>query len=160
VAGVGQRYRGAIVSRIRESLIVEAQPEEVWEVVADPRNLPRWNRFIRSVRDVPENGLRAGSRYWTVLGGLGVSVKVRAEVEELEPPRFSRVRLTGPLDAVVTTWVRPAGSRRSRLEHEVEYHLPGGPVGELIARTVRLLGGRQLLRRGIRAQKRQVEAGR
>lgn len=159
MAGVGQRYRGAIVSRIRESLIVEAPPEEVWEVVADPRNLPRWNRFIRSVRDVPENGLRAGSRYSTVLGGLGVSVKVRAVVEELEPPRYSRVRLTGPLDAVVTTWVRPAGSRRSRLEHEVQYHLPGGPVGELLARTVRLLGGRQLLRRGIRAQKRHVEAG-
>jgi uncharacterized protein YndB with AHSA1/START domain len=159
VAGVGQRYRGAIVSRIRESLIVEAPPEEVWEVVADPRNLPRWNRFIRSVRDVPENGLRAGSRYSTVLGGPGVSVKVRAVVEELEPPRYSRVRLSGPLDAVITTWVRPAGSRRSRLEHEVEYHLPGGPVGELLARTIRLLGGRQLLRRGIRAQKRHVESG-
>jgi uncharacterized membrane protein len=148
------------LSRISESLVVEASPEEVWDVVADPRNLPRWNRFIRSVRDVPENGLRAGSKYWTVLGGLGVSVKVRADVEEIEPPRYSRVRLSGPLDAVVTTWVRPAGSGRTRLEHEVEYHLRGGAVGELLARSVRLLGGRQLLRRGIRAQKRQVEAGR
>jgi uncharacterized protein YndB with AHSA1/START domain len=148
------------LSRISESLVVEASPEEVWDVVADPRNLPRWNRFIRSVRDVPENGLRAGSKYWTVLGGLGVSVKVRAEVEEIEPPRYSRVRLSGPLDAVVTTWVRPAGSGRSRLEHEVEYHLRGGAVGELLARSVRLLGGRQMLRRGIRAQKRQIEAGR
>jgi uncharacterized protein YndB with AHSA1/START domain len=157
---VGQRYGGAILSRISESLVVEASPEEVWDVVADPRNLPRWNRFIRSVRDVPENGLRAGSKYWTVLGGLGVSVKVRAEVEEIEPPRYSRVRLSGPLDAVVTTWVRPAGSGRSRLEHEVEYHLRGGAVGELFARSVRLLGGRQLLRRGIRAQKWQIEAGR
>ena len=157
---MGQRYGGAILSRISESLIVEASPEEVWDVVADPRNLPRWNRFIRSVRDVPENGLRAGSKYWTVLGGLGVSVKVRADVEEIEPPRYSRVRLSGPLDAVVTTWVRPAGSGRTRLEHEVEYHLRGGAVGELLARSVRLLGGRQLLRRGIRAQKRQVEAGR
>lgn len=156
---MGQRYRGAAVSRIRESVIVEAPPEEVWEVIADPRNLPRWNRFIRAVRDVPEDGLRAGSRYRAELGGLGVSVKVRAEVEELEAPRYSRVRLSGPLDAVVTTWVRPAGSRRSRLEHEIEYHLRGGAVGELIARTVRLLGGSQLLRRGIRAQKRQVEAG-
>jgi uncharacterized protein YndB with AHSA1/START domain len=156
---MGQRYGGPIVSRIRESVIVDASPEEVWEVIADPRNLPRWNRFIRWVRDVPENGLRAGSRYWTELGGLGVSVKVRARVEELEAPRYSRVRLTGPIDAVVTTWVRPAGSRRSRLEHEIEYHVGGGAVGELIARSVRLLGGRRLLRRGIRAQKRQVEAG-
>jgi uncharacterized protein YndB with AHSA1/START domain len=157
---MGQRYRGPAVSRIRESVEVEAPPEDVWLVVADPRNLPRWNRFIRSVHDLPAGDLRKGTTYRTELGGLGVAVRVRAEVEEIEPPRFSRVRLAGPIDAVITTWVRPLGSRRSRLEHEVEYHLGGGAVGELIARTVRLLGGRQLLRRGIRAQKRQVERGR
>lgn len=157
---MGQRYGGPIVSRIREAIEVEASPEEVWRVIADPRNLPRWNRFIRAVGDVPRNGLRAGSRYWTELGGLGVAVKVRARVEEIDPPRYSRLRLSGPVDAVVTTWVRPAGARRSRLEHEIDYRIPGGSVGELLARTVRLLGGRQLVRRGIRAQKRQVERGR
>ncbi|MGH2675818.1 MAG: SRPBCC family protein [Actinomycetota bacterium] len=147
------------MSLIRESIVVDAPPQDVWTVVADPRNLPRWNRFIRAVHDVPDDGLREGARYWTDLGGLGVSVRVRADVEELDPPRYSRVRLTGPVDAVVRTWIRPAGSRRSRLEHEVEYRLRGGAVGELLARTVRLLGGRALLRRGIRAQKRQVEEG-
>jgi uncharacterized protein YndB with AHSA1/START domain len=148
------------VSRINEAIVVEAPPDEVWRVIADPLNLPRWNRFIRAVGDVPRNGLRPGSRYWTELGGFGVAVKVRARVEEIDPPRYSRIRLSGPVDAVVTTWVRPAGSLRSRLEHEIDYHMPGGPVGELLARTVRLLGGRQLVRRGIRAQKRQVELGR
>jgi uncharacterized membrane protein len=148
------------VSRIREAVEVEAPPDEVWRVVADPRNLPRWNRFIRSVHDVPNGGLRKGTGYWTELGGFGIAVKVRVEVEEIEPPSFSRVRLTGPIEAVITTWVRALGSRRSRLEHEAEYRLRGGAVGELIARTVRLLGGRQLLRRAIRAQKRQVEQGR
>jgi carbon monoxide dehydrogenase subunit G len=148
------------VSRISESIEVDASPGDVWTVIADPRNLPRWNRFIRSVHDVPRNGLRAGARYWTELGGLGVTVKVRATVEEIDPPRYSRVRLTGPIDAVVTTTVRGAGPGRSRLEHEIDYHMPGGPVGELLARTLRLLGGRRLVRRGIRAQKRQVERGR
>ena len=148
------------MSRINEAIVVEAPPDEVWRVIADPLNLPRWNRFIRAVGDVPRNGLRPGSRYWTELGGFGVAVKVRARVEEIDPPRYSRIRLSGPVDAVVTTWVRPAGSLRSRLEHEIDYHMPGGPVGELLARTVRLLGGRQLVRRGIRAQKRQVELGR
>lgn len=148
------------MSRISESIEVDAPPGDVWTVIADPRNLPRWNRFIRSVHDVPRNGLRAGARYWTELGGLGVTVKVRATVEEIDPPRYSRVRLTGPVDAVVTTTVRGVGRGRSRLEHEIDYHMPGGPVGELLARTLRLLGGRRLVRRGIRAQKRQVERGR
>lgn len=148
------------MSRISESIEVDAPPGDVWAVVADPRNLPRWNRFIRSVHDVPRNGLRAGARYWTELGGLGVTVKVRATVEEIDPPRYSRIRLTGPVDAVVTTTVHGAGPGRSRLEQEIDYHMPGGPVGELLARTIRLLGGRRLVRRGIRAQKRQIERGR
>jgi len=67
--------------------------------------------------------------------------------------------LSGPLDAIVRTWIQPDGSGRSILEHEVDYHLKGGPVGELVARGLRLLGARTLLRRGIRAQKRQIESG-
>ena len=160
MARLGQRYRGPAVSRIREAIEVEAPPEDVWRVVANPRHFPRWNRFIRAVGDVPRNGLRRGSSYWTELGGFGVTVKVRAKVEDIDPPKYSRIRLSGPVDAVVSTWVRPAGAGRSRLEHEIEYRIPGGPVGELLARTVRLFGGRQLVRRGIRAQKRQVEEGR
>lgn len=159
MGGLVERYRWASVSRIREHVIVDASPEDVWEVVADPRNLPRWNRFIRAVHDVPEDGLREGSGYWAELGSLGLRVRVPARVEELDPPRYARVRLSGPIDATVRTWIRSAGRRRSRLEHEVEYRLRGGPVGEVIARTLRVAGGPALLRRGIRAQKRQIEGG-
>jgi uncharacterized membrane protein len=154
---VVERYRWAAVTRIREHVIVDASPEEVWDVVADPRNLPRWNRFIRAVHDVPEDGLREGSGYWAELGGLGMSLRVRARIEELDPPRYARVRLSGPIEATVRTWIRPAGRRRARLEHEVDYRLRGGPIGEVVARTLRLAGAPTLLRRGIRAQKRQVE---
>jgi hypothetical protein len=49
------------------------------------------------------------------------------------------------------------GTRRSRLEHEVEYRLKGGPLGALIARGLQVVGAPAMLKRGIRAQKRQVE---
>jgi ligand-binding SRPBCC domain-containing protein len=157
VGGLVERYRWAAVTRIREHVIVDASPEEVWDVVADPRNLPRWNRLIRAVHDVPQDGLREGSAYRAEVGGLGVSLQVRARVEELEAPRYAQVRLSGPIEATVRTWIRPAGRRRSLLEHEVDYRLRGGSIGELIARTLRVAGAPTLLRRGIRAQKRQVE---
>jgi uncharacterized protein YndB with AHSA1/START domain len=156
---MGQRYGWALMSVVRASETIDASPQEVWEIVSDPHNLPLWNRHIREVRDVPEHGLKEGSRYWTRLSFLGVSARVDAEVEEIDPPRFARIRLTGPVDAVVRTWVRPAGSGRSRLEHEIEYRMRGGPVGELLARALRTFGGQTLLRRGTRAQKRQVESG-
>ncbi len=137
--------------------MVEAPPEEVWGVIADPRNLPRWNKYIRSVHDLPEEGLHPGARYWTNMSAMGVSFRVDAQVEELDPPRFARIRLSGPVEAVVRTWVRPAGRHRSRLEHEIEYRLKGGPVGGVVAKGLKVFGAPALLKRGIRAQKRQVE---
>ena len=51
---------------------IEATPEEVWTVVSDPRNLPRWDRHIISVEGVPEEVLKEGARYVTELKMLGV----------------------------------------------------------------------------------------
>lgn len=147
------------MSVVRASETIDATPEEVWAVVSDPQNLPLWNRHIREVHDVPEHGLKEGTGYWTRLSFLGVRVRVDAEVEEIDPPRFSRIRLTGPLEATVRTWVQPIESGRTRIEHEVDYRLKGGPVGELVARGLRTLGGQTLLRRGTRAQKRHIESG-
>jgi uncharacterized protein YndB with AHSA1/START domain len=157
---MGQRYGWApIMTTVRQWVTVDAPPEDVWRVVSDPRNLPRWNRYIREVENAPEDGLRKGTRYTTRMGVGGVTFRVNASVEEVDPPRYSQIRLTGPLDAVVRTWIRPVGSRRSRLEHEVEYRIRGGPIGELIARGLRLMGASGMLRRGISAQKRQIEEG-
>jgi uncharacterized protein YndB with AHSA1/START domain len=145
------------VTRIRESAIVDATPEEVWRVVSDPRNLPRWNRYIVAVHDVPEDGLSEGDRYWTEMGGFGVGLRIRADVMEIVPNRYAKIRLTGPIRAVVQTWIHPAGRRRSRLEHQVDFDVPGGPIGSVVGRALRHLGAVAMLRRGVRAQKRQIE---
>ena len=147
------------MTRIRDTITVDARPEEVWAVIADARNLPRWNKHIYAVHDVPEGTLEAGSRYWTEMGGFGVRFRVRAEVEEVRPLKYARVRLSGPLDAIVQTWLHPGGSSRSVLEHQVDYTLRGGPLGRGIAMVLKRLGASGLLRRGMMAQKRQVEAG-
>ncbi|HZA26335.1 MAG TPA: SRPBCC family protein [Actinomycetota bacterium] len=144
---------------IRQSTVIDARPEEVWRVIADPRNLPRWNSLIKAVRGVPPDGLKPGDRYSTEIGALGVRFKVSARVLEIDPPRSSMIRLSGPLQATVRTWLRPVGKNRTRLEHEVDYKLKGGPVGSLVTRGVRVLGAPTILKRGIRAQKRQVERG-
>lgn len=159
MARLDKRYGGGPMSVVRYAMEIDARPEEVWSVVADPRHLVRWNAHIRSVTGVPPGGLVEGSAYTTELRILGHAFKIRARVLEIDPPRSSVIRLSGPLDAVIRTWVRPVGKSHARLEHEVEYHFKGGRVGELIAKAVQHVGAPSILKHGVRAQKEQVESG-
>jgi len=148
------------VTRVETSVHVAAPPERVWAVVSDPRNLPRWDRRVVRVEGVPEGGLREGATYTTVLRFMAVRATVRAEVLAWEPPHRAMVRLSGPMvEATVTTTVEPAGGA-SILRHEVEYRFRGGPLGEVAARSLEIVGGAYLaVRHGALAQKRDAEAG-
>jgi uncharacterized protein YndB with AHSA1/START domain len=155
---MGQRYGGRAVTRVRATVEVEAPPERVWRVVADPQNLPRWDRHIADVRGVPPDGLAAGTVYETDVQLAGIRSTVRVRVEEIDHPHFARIRLDGLIEAVVTTHLTPVGEARTRLDQEVDFRFRGGPVGRMAARALKLTGGPSLaLRRGVLAQKRQVE---
>lgn len=148
------------MTRVETSVHVAAPPERVWAVVSDPRNLPRWDRRVVRVEGVPQGGLREGATYTTVLRFMAVRATVRAEVLAWEPPHRAMVRLSGPMvEATVTTTVEPAGGA-SILRHEVEYRFRGGPLGEVAARSLEIVGGAYLaVRHGALAQKRDAEAG-
>ena len=148
------------MSRVIVHMEVDAAPEDVWKVVSDPRNLPKWDRHVTKVEGVPEDGLRVGTVYNTEITFWGVRANVKAEVVEIEAPKMSRVKLSGLLDAVVTTRIVPLqGGSRSRLVHEVEYGFRGGPIGAIAAQALQLSGGpRHVVRRGIAGQKRQIES--
>ena len=142
---------------VQASVEIDASPAAVWRVVSDPRNLPRWDRHIIRVADLPPNGVRAGSTYTTHLRYMGVPARIRAEVVELRPEEYSRVDLRGVLDATVETWLQPIEGNRTLLRQRVSYRFKGGPLGRVVARAIRRLGATRELRNGVRAQKRQVE---
>ena len=161
VAGLGERVGEDAVTVVSVTVEVEAPPEDVWEVIANPANLPHWDRHIVRVLGVPEGGLARGVDYVTEMRFMAVHAKVAAEVLEWDPPRRSAIRLSGLLDATVTSTVEGLGGGRSQLEHVVEYRFRGGPFGDIVARSLRLVGGAQYaLRRGTLAQKREIETGR
>jgi uncharacterized membrane protein len=146
------------MSVVETSLLVEAPPEEVWSVVSDPRNLPEWDRHIIAVEGVPPTGIRKGTEYSTTVRLMGVRARIGARVLEFRSSEYSKIRLTGVLDATVETWLEPVdGGRSSRLRHRIDYRFRGGPLGAISAAAVRRLGAGALLRRGTEAQKQQAE---
>ena len=159
VAGLVEQHGGGGMSVVSVDIVVEAPPERVWAVVSDPRKLSHWDRHLTAVAGVPPDGLSLGTRYTSQVRFLAVHAHVDAEVLEWDPPFRSVIRLTGVLDATVTTTVEPLSGGRSLLEHVVDYHFHGGALGEFAARSLRLLGGSHLvLRHGAHAQKREIES--
>jgi uncharacterized protein YndB with AHSA1/START domain len=141
------------------SIEIEAPPEVVWEVASDPRNLPHWDRHIEAAH-VARESLGPGSRYEVTMRFMGVSARVQVEVLEWEAPWRAVLHLRGLLDATVTTSVASLPFDRSLLRHQVEYRFRG-PLGVFGAKSLNAVGGAQLaLRRGLAAQKREIEAAR
>lgn len=145
------------MSVVQTSVEVQAPAKRVWAVVADPRNLPRWDHHIEAVDGVPEDGLRDGTEYVATIRLMGVRARIKVTVVELRPQEYAKVRLDGLLDGVVQTWLEPVDGGGTRLRHRIQYRFKGGPFGRLAARGVKLLGASMLLRRGVQAQKLQAE---
>jgi Polyketide cyclase / dehydrase and lipid transport. len=145
------------VTTVEVSVEVEAPPERVWTVASNPKNLAYWDRHVISVR-LPREGFAPGVRYEVTMGFMGVRTVVKAQVLEWEPPWRSRLRLEGLLEATVTTSVASLPFDRSVLRQQVDYRFRG-PLGRFGAASLNAVGGAQLaLRRGVLAQKRQIEA--
>ncbi len=146
------------MTTVEFSVEVDAPPERVWAVTSDPANLPHWDRHIESVR-VPPEGLNLGVRYEVMMRFVAFRTTVDAEVLEWEPPWRAVVRLSGLLEATVSTSIAALPFERSVLRHEIAYRFRG-PFGGLGARSIQAVGGSQLaLKRGVLAQKRDIEAG-
>jgi uncharacterized membrane protein len=144
------------VTTVEFSVEVDAPPERVWQVTSDPANLPQWDKHIESV-EVPDGGLAFGVRYRVVMRFMSLRTTVDAEVLEWEPPWRASIHLSGLLEATVTTTIASLPFERSILRHEITYRFRG-PFGGLGAQSIQALGGSQMaLRRGVLAQKRQIE---
>lgn len=145
------------MTTVEFSVEVDASPEATWRIASDPRNLPQWDKHIVRV-DVPEGGMRPGATYEVSMGLMGVHTTVRATVLEWEPPWRSSLKLEGLLTATVTTSIASLPFDRSMLRHEVSFRFRG-PFGRFGAAGLNAMGGAQFaLRRGVLAQKREIES--
>lgn len=146
------------MTTVEFDVVVDAPPGSVWKVISDPRRLPHWDRHIVRVEGIPAEGLREGMRYTTKMRFFAFRTTIDGQVLEWDPPHRSRIRLTGLLDATVTSTIEPLPGDRCLLQHVVDYRFRGGPLGEIAARSLARVGGAYLaLRHGTLAQKRDIE---
>ena len=123
------------VSRIEDSVLIEASPERVWQIITDPWLSPRWNSNIVEIRDVTGMPVQKGSSWVQVVRILGKRTEMKAEVVECDPPNGGMVKFSGPGEPVLTSKVEPEGSE-TRLTQIMDVTIPSGIGGMAVRLAV------------------------
>ena len=112
--------------RIEESVEINLPPEEVFDYVANPENLPGWSSLVLEVHRETQGELREGDRYTSVSKFLGRRFETPFEVTAHEPNRLHSHRSTGgPLPQEYTSTFEEVAGGGTRMTQVVEGE-PGG----------------------------------
>lgn len=125
------------MATIRRSVDIAAPPERVWDLLENVRRLPEYSQSTDEVRGAPERLTEVGQQYVQVGRVLGVKLKSHWTVTAIEPGRLlsNEGSLGAGVRYTLTQRLDPLPERRTRLSIEIDYTVPGGPLGRLAARS-------------------------
>jgi uncharacterized protein YndB with AHSA1/START domain len=114
----------------RNEAHVDAPPDRVWAVLADPRSYGEWVVGSRKIRGWDDDWPAPGSRFYHEVGVPPVITRDHTEVLERDEPRRLKLRARArPLGtAIVTVEIRPDGAG----SHVVLLEDPGDPLTRVV----------------------------
>jgi uncharacterized protein YndB with AHSA1/START domain len=135
---------------VRETIVVAADPERVWETVMDPALLERWVTAHDSYTGVAAGPLSAGDEFTQRLRLAGKGFKVRWKVIEADEPSLARWEGRGPGGSSANvTYKLTAQDGGTCFDYENEFALPGGPLGKVAGSLLVGARGRREARRSL-----------
>jgi fatty-acyl-CoA synthase len=151
--------------RVERQITVDAPREEVWELIADPANYPRFMAAITQFEtdDGAEPG--AGARYSMRMRVGSADIGGLVEVVEFDPPRDMAWTSVMGIDQRGRWRVRDAEDGSTRVTLRLSYTAPGGLLGTLADRLAAPAVGRNLadtlenLKRELEGEPQVSEAG-
>ncbi len=141
------------------SWLFDASPEELWSVLSQTSEYPKWWRWLRGFES---NGLGAGSTADCVVQApLPYSLRFRVHVLDVEPARLVRTEVTGDLDGPARLEIEPhPDGSLARLAWEVDLRSPPLRAMARWARPLMHWGHDWVVETGVRQFRRRAFAAR
>jgi uncharacterized protein YndB with AHSA1/START domain len=109
-------------------ITIDAPPERVWEVLADPFAYDKWVVGTRRIRRADDSWPAVGSRLHHTVGVWPLTLRDHSEVLESDAPRRlvlrAKVRPVGVLKVEID--LKPVGDRGTHLM--LQEYVEGGPL--------------------------------
>jgi len=123
------------MSEVISSIMIDAPPEKVWEVVMDPHRLAEWVTIHRKLNSASRDEMDQ------TLHLRGVNFHVHWELERCEAPLHAIWKGRGPARSHAETEYRltPIDGGGTRFAYRNEFKAPLGALGAVASRA--LVGG-------------------
>ena len=138
------------MGKFEEQIIVSASPDKVWDILADIRNIARWNPGVVRSRLTTHGEVRVGARRHCNLGGKKY---LDEEVIEFEKPHRLTMRINDtnlPFKAAeIRFTVEPQGDKtlvRVSPKYQLKFGLFGSILDKIMVRSQYRKGMQELLR--------------
>jgi uncharacterized protein YndB with AHSA1/START domain len=146
------------MTKLEREIEIEASPDRVYDVLADPRSLGDWVTIQEELEEAPEGDLEPGSRLRQRMKVAGRRFHLSWTVIEAKRPERIVWEGRGPMgsEARATYLLSADGGGGTRFSYCNEYGLPGGPAGRLAGRAI-LAASRREADRTLKRLKKLVE---
>lgn len=121
------------MSHLSTTIRVDAPPDVVFDVLADPARGPEWQTLMTELGDVAGRPGGVGTSFVAYYRVAGRRLETRFVVTAAERPKL--IQLAGTTRggwARWTTLIEPAEGGGSELRASLEYELPGEVIGGLV----------------------------
>jgi uncharacterized membrane protein len=143
--------------RLRESIIIAAEPRQIWDYVADPNNALHFMSGVTRWEVEGERRIGLGARYRMLLRVGSAEVGGLIEVVEFsEPHDMAWSSVTG-VDQRGRWRLRELAPGRTRVEFRFSYGVAGAGLTGWLSEKVAAPTVRSHLRRSLQQLRRQVE---
>lgn len=126
------------MSTVSATIVIAAPIEQVWKTVMDPTRLGDWVTIHKSVSNISDKPLRAGSTMDQSMHVRGLTFKVHWTLMSVDSPRRAEWEGGGPAHstAVIRYELASDGEDQTIFQYTNEFHVPGGRLGNVASRMI------------------------
>lgn len=107
------------------STLVDRSPQDIFDFLSNPLNLPKWQTMIAKIEQVTPGEPAIGTKYRVFARALGRDIEGEMQISAFEMPhKVGFVNQSGPMRVNITVTVKPVGSGA-----KIALHAEGNPGG-------------------------------
>ena len=133
------------MARLERTIEIDAPPEQVYDVLTDPKCLGEWVTIQEELVSAPDAPLEEGDCVVQRMKVVGKRFEVSWDVEVADRPNMVRWSGDGPMGskARATYELSANGNGGTTFSYLNEYDVPGGPIGKVAGRALVSASGKE-----------------
>ena len=119
------------MSEIKKSLTIDAPADELFDIVDDPHNFPKYVPNVSEVADIHRTDRRIGDTFRVIYKVLGLTFDEKFTTTEHERPTRLASEFKGGMSGTFRWGFEPRGSQCA-VTVDIKYDVAGGALGKAV----------------------------